>query len=103
MAGPPIPEEKLRSLVCERIERGALPILLVRAVDAGYGHGEPCCTACGETILNSQIEYLVRGAPIGDLTLHLTCFALWQLECAARVRKVERNSPDWRDGRKAEI
>jgi hypothetical protein len=93
MAGPPIPEEKLRSLVCERIERGALPILLVRAVDAGYGHDQPSCSACGETILNAQIEYEVRETPNGNLTLHLTCFALWQLECAGRIRKVERNSP----------
>jgi hypothetical protein len=102
MAGPPIPEEKLRKLVCERIERGALPILLVRAVDAGYGHDEPRCAACGETILNAQIEYEVRDTPVGKLTLHLTCYALWQLECAGRVRKVERNAPLWRDDREAE-
>ena len=91
MAGPAIPEEKLRSLVCERIERGALPIMLVREVDAGYGHDEPCCAGCGETILNAQVEYQVPETPIGKLTLHLTCFALWQLECARRIRKVERN------------
>ena len=45
-----ISEAKLRALVRERIEHGALPILLVRALDEGYGHDGPC-RACGEAVV----------------------------------------------------
>ena len=79
----------------ERIERGALPIVLVRALDAGYGHDGPC-RACGETVLKTQIEHEVHGTSAGKLTLHLTCYALWQLECAEHIRNEEPNSPSAR-------
>jgi len=72
MPGPPIPEGKLRALVRERIERGALPRLLVRALDAGYGHDEPC-QACGQTILETQIEYEVRETPDAAWRCTSTC------------------------------
>ena len=92
MPGPLIPEEKLRALVRDRIEQGALPVVLVRAVDAGYGNNDSC-RVCGESILQTQIAYDVRESPVGKLAFHMTCYALWQLECAERIRNVERNSP----------
>jgi hypothetical protein len=91
MPGPLIPETKLRALVRERIECGALPILLVRDVDAGYGNDESC-SACGESILEKQIEYEVRETVVGRLALHMMCYALWQLECAKRIQNAGGDS-----------
>lgn len=99
MPGPSIPEEKLRALVCERIERGALPIVLVRAVDAGYGNNDSC-RVCSESILQTQIAYDVRESPLGRLAFHMTCYALWQLECAQHIQKAEANSALDRIGEK---
>ena len=84
MPGPPIPEPELRELVRERIARHTVPVALVTAIYAGYGNDDLCCI-CGEAIHRSQIEYEVRGPK--SLAFHMTCYALWQLECAQQLRE----------------
>ena len=87
MPGPLMPEPELRSLVRERIAGKTVPVELVTAVYAGYGNDHLCCI-CGEAIRRSQIEYDVRESD-GHLAFHMTCYALWQLECAQRIREAK--------------
>jgi hypothetical protein len=84
MSGPPLSEREIRALVRQGIENGHLPILRVAKLDAGYGDGH-ACSVCAERILESQVEYEVRGARNRRLRFHIKCFALWQLECAGRI------------------
>lgn len=88
MPGPAIPEPELRSLVRERIAANSVPVTLVTSLYAGYGNDEPCCI-CGEAIHRSQIEYHV---PVSNIhfAFHMTCYALWQLECAGLIRNADR-------------
>jgi hypothetical protein len=73
----------LRLRVRERIEDGRLPVMLPKAISAGYGAGN-LCLACDQPITLTQIEYEVdhdvNGSPI-RLRLHLGCHVIWQIEC----------------------
>jgi hypothetical protein len=73
------------------MERDALPVMLVTALQAGYGSGQRCAV-CDYFIAQSQVEYEVAIPQSGTVALHLTCFALWQLECADRLRHVNRRA-----------
>jgi hypothetical protein len=86
MPGPTLNEAEIRSLARQRIEDSILPVMLVTALDAGYGT-EKACSVCGQTIERGQVEYEVPSPRKGTLAFHLTCFAHWQLECANWVRK----------------
>lgn len=77
-------EAELRQLARERMAAEVRPVMLVSEVHAGYGWEERC-SVCGEAIARSQIEYKVRAFRGG--AFHMMCYALWQLECAERVRE----------------
>jgi hypothetical protein len=87
MPGPSIPESELRALVRERIAAHVVPVMLVAHLHAGYGNDDLCCI-CREAIQHSHIEYDVREGD-GHLAFHMTCYALWQLECAQQIREAK--------------
>jgi hypothetical protein len=77
----------LRLRVRERIEDGRLPVMLPKAIFAGYGAGN-LCLACDQPITPAQIEYEldhdVNGSPYRQ-RLHLGCHVIWQIECHERI------------------
>ncbi len=94
MPGPAIPERELRSIVRRRIGEGALPVIRVVTLTAGYGR-DHACAVCSEQIVPSQAEYEVLD-PLGKpLRFHIKCFSEWQLECAQRI-EAQSGSPGGR-------
>lgn len=85
-------DEALRSHVRERIEDGRLPVMLPKAIFAGYGSGKPCL-ACDRPITHTQIEYEVdhdENGSLHRLRMHLGCYVIWQIECQKRVAQERR-------------
>jgi hypothetical protein len=68
-------------LIRKRLEEGTLPWELPKRIGASHGSGN-ICVACDQemTARQFQFEAAVAGA---QLSLHLDCHVLWQLECAS--------------------
>ena len=92
MPGPTISERELRSRVRALIDQGALPVLRVSNLDAGYGH-DHTCWVCAEQIAASQIEYEVSADRHPRMSFHIKCFSIWQLECAQRIESTGSSAP----------
>ena len=87
--------DELRSRVRERIEDRRLPVALSRDMWAGYGSGRMCCV-CDDGISSDSVEYEVTDPRNGaQLVFHLSCHAIWQLECVRRID--QRSGGDRRD------
>jgi len=74
-----------RSLVnriLDKVVANDLPREQPVKTSSGYGQGNPC-DACGEPILNAQVEYQIA---LGNrlFRLHLGCYALWTAEVHRR-------------------
>lgn len=82
MTADPLNDAALRERIASLIDDGALPCVLSRDIEAGYGVGRPCA-ACGKFIESSQVEYTAK-TDNGTLNFHLHCHALWQMECEKR-------------------
>jgi hypothetical protein len=94
--GPRLSEDDLLSRVCERIRDGRLPVALSEQVFAGHGGTGDICQVCDAEILPSQVLYEVPDPRGGNpLMFHLSCHAVWQLECVRRTaaggRKQQRD------------
>lgn len=82
---PRCSEKALALRVRERIADGRLPVVLSRKLAAGYGSGHTC-RVCDRPILRQHVEYEVNDAGDGgQLTLHRSCYVIWQVECARRM------------------
>jgi len=83
----------LRLHVRELIENGRLPVILPRQISAGYGSG--CvCVACGQPITDTQVEYDIEDdRNARQLSFHLGCHVVWQLECARRAKLDASSAP----------
>jgi hypothetical protein len=70
----------------EGLATGRLPRLHSQCIWGGYGRGD-ICSLCGEPIRASEVEFELaeRAAGTGTaLRFHITCHAIWQLECAGQ-------------------
>ena len=77
----------------ECLESGRLPRMHSQCIWGGYGRGD-VCSLCGEPIRSTEVEFEVpepegggqdghsHAAPAATLKFHITCHAVWQLECA---------------------
>jgi len=78
----------------ECLASGRLPRMHSQCIWGGYGRGD-VCSLCGEPIRSTEVEFEVPEAADGDghpdhhhsapgtaLKFHITCHAVWQLECA---------------------
>ena len=91
--GPRLSEQELCSRIQQRIEDGRLPVALSNSLTATYGSGDTC-SGCGEPINSDQVEYDVADSRDGrQLTFHLSCHAIWQLECVRRVAEHSASGP----------
>lgn len=91
-------ESKLRDVTLHAhirrlIDEGRLPVLLPDMVSANYGSGSKC-HGCDQPLIPTQIEYDVQERRNGtvQLSLHLECYVLWQVECVKRIRDRNRHS-----------
>ena len=69
----------------ECLASGRLPRMQSRCIWGGYGRGD-ICSLCGEPICPSEVEFEVPEPEDGAtraFKFHITCHAIWQLECAA--------------------
>jgi hypothetical protein len=73
---------RLSDLIRSKLDEHALPWELPAKLYAGYGGGAPCC-ACGDFILQAQVQYDVS-ADHETFRFHLGCFGLWEAECRRR-------------------
>ena len=77
----------------ERLASGRLPRRHSQCIWGGYGRGD-VCSLCGEPIRSTEVEFEVpepedagqhdshsHAAPAAALKFHITCHAVWQLEC----------------------
>lgn len=82
-------DSELRQRIAALIHDGGLPLIVQGEVTAGPGSGGPC-DACGSTVSFNQSEYEAEYAGTHHLTLHRSCYLIWQAECrrqlAARSR-----------------
>ena len=78
----------------ECLESGRLPRMHSQCIWGGYGRGD-VCSLCGEPIRSTEVEFEVpepedgsrhddfRHAAAGTaFRFHITCYGVWQLECA---------------------
>jgi hypothetical protein len=78
----------------ECLASGRLPRMHSQCIWGGYGRGD-ICSLCGEPIRSTEVEFEVpepeevgphadhwHAAPGAALKFHITCHAVWQLECA---------------------
>jgi hypothetical protein len=74
----------------ECLATGRLPRMHSQCIWGGYGCGD-VCSLCGEPIRSTEVEFEVpepedgawHAAPGTAFKFHITCHAVWQLECAA--------------------
>jgi hypothetical protein len=87
------PGIELHALIGRLIDEGRLPVLLPDIVSAGYGCGSRC-DGCDQPVTHTQIEYEVgdRRDGTSQLSLHLECYVLWQIECVKRMKKRKRGA-----------
>jgi len=83
----------LQQTARERLASGRLPRMHSQCIWGGYGRGD-VCSLCGEPIRSTEVEFEVpeseedglhpghRHPAPGALKFHITCHAVWQLECA---------------------
>ena len=68
----------------ESLASGRLPRIHSQCIWGGYGRGDRC-SLCGEPIRSSEVEFEVPeredGTGMPSLKFHITCHAVWQLEC----------------------
>ena len=85
------------------IDEGRLPVVLPGKTRAGAGSGSKC-DACDQPVTATQIEYDVRqpGESVAQLSLHLECYVLWQIECVRRIKKRSRQNSQLSGSVKAE-
>ncbi|MFL6601104.1 MAG: hypothetical protein ACJ8R9_07195 [Steroidobacteraceae bacterium] len=89
-------ELHLQRTARERLASGRLPRMHSQCIWGGYGRGD-VCSLCGEPIRSTEVEFEVPESAEGDLhasdrqpapppnpalKFHITCHAIWQLECA---------------------
>ena len=90
--GPRLSQDEILQRVRQRLEDGRLPVALSSEIIAGYGGAGDMCCVCDEEITSAHIEYeLDDPRDHGPLTFHLSCHAVWQLEC---VRRISEQKPD---------
>ena len=91
--GPRLSEHELRARIRQCIDDGRLPVALSQEMAAGYG-SRGICDGCGEHIDSDHVEYEVTD-PRDDsqLLFHLSCHAIWQLECLRRMAGSEASMP----------
>jgi hypothetical protein len=90
----------------ECLESGRLPRMHSQCIWGGYGRGD-VCSLCGEPIGSTEVEFEVpepedgsrhddyRHAAAGTaFRFHITCHAVWQLECADDDTAIERENTD---------
>ena len=68
----------------ESLANGRLPRMNSQCIWGGYGKGD-VCSLCGEPIRSSEVEFEVpepEHGPRSAFRFHITCHAVWQLECA---------------------
>ena len=83
---PVLPEGELRARVLERIEAGRLPCPIATRIDAGYGT-RVVCDLCDRSITPDKVEYDVTDPATGRrMHFHFACHAVWQRECAQRLK-----------------
>jgi hypothetical protein len=83
---PVLPENELRLRVLQRIDDGRLRCVLSTKIDAGYGTGEQC-EVCDQAIAPDKVEYDITDPHSGErLHFHFACHAVWQRECARRLK-----------------
>jgi hypothetical protein len=81
-------EDELLSRVRKRIDDGSLPAILARDLLAGFGGYGDMCHVCDQEILSAHVEYEVTDPSDGrQLTFHLSCYLVWQLECVRRIQR----------------
>ena len=86
--GPRVAEDELLSRVRERIRDGRLPVALSAEIISGYGGSGDVCCVCEQEILPSHVQYeLTDPRDASQLTFHLNCHMIWQLECVRRLRE----------------
>jgi hypothetical protein len=77
----------LRLRVRELLKDGRLPLMVSERIAGGYGSGH-VCVACDQPITSIQIEYELDEYRDGKrLCFHLTCYLVWQGECAMTTRR----------------
>src|SRR6267142_2688370 len=89
-----ITELCLQRTARECLASGRLPRMHSQCIWGGYGRGD-VCSLCGEPIRSTEVEFEVpeseeggmhaghrHAAPTAALKFHITCHAVWQLECA---------------------
>jgi hypothetical protein len=73
----------------ECLASGRLPRMQSQCIWGGYGRGD-ICSLCGEPIRTTEVEFEVpepdeaHGVPPkhhSGLKFHITCHAIWQMEC----------------------
>jgi hypothetical protein len=67
----------------ECLASGRLPRMHSQCIWGGYGRGD-ICSLCGEPIRSTEVEFEVpepEDARGGGLKFHITCHAIWQMEC----------------------
>ncbi len=77
-------EVYLQRTARECLESGRLPRIQSHCIWGGYGKGDTC-SLCGEPIRSTEVEFEVPEPEDGTsrgLKFHITCHAVWQLECA---------------------
>src|SRR5882672_6628519 len=90
-----ITELYLQRTARECLASGRLPRMHSQCIWGGYGCGD-VCSLCGEPIRSTEVEFEVPepeaggrhadhqpAAPGTAFKFHITCHAVWQLECAA--------------------
>ena len=90
-----ITELYLQRTARECLASGRLPRMHSQCIWGGYGRGD-VCSLCGEPIRSTDVEFEVpesaedglhaaqrhpAPAAAGALKFHITCHAIWQLEC----------------------
>jgi hypothetical protein len=68
----------------EALRNGRLPRVNSQCIWGGYGRGD-VCSLCGEPIRSNEVEFEVPEGSAegrGAFKFHITCHAVWQLECA---------------------
>jgi hypothetical protein len=91
-----ITELYLQRTARECLASGRLPRMHSQCIWGGYGRGD-VCSLCGEPIRSTEVEFEVpesgehhgqrhpapaSAATAAALKFHITCHAVWQLECA---------------------
>jgi hypothetical protein len=72
-------DESLARIVRDKVDEGVLPVESPVTLWAGLGNGERC-TACGQQILGSQVEFEPQYDERPGIRLHLGCHRLWEEE-----------------------